>query len=151
MDPPQRDALHTPSVQSAVASRTLARRHEMIFLLAQQQRYFFNLDAIRQPVAGHQHADTQPRGKNPGDVWTALPQQRDGTSEELPVDIAARCIAAGCPEDGTVLDPFSRTGTTGLAAQQLGRSYIGIDLITASHAIGLRRLDRAVHDMRRAA
>ncbi|HEX5407792.1 MAG TPA: DNA methyltransferase [Pseudonocardiaceae bacterium] len=39
-----------------------------------------------------------------------------------------------------VLDPFSGAATTGLAAQELGRSYIGIDLNEEFHAIGLRRL-----------
>jgi methylase of polypeptide subunit release factors len=29
---------------------------------------------------------------------------------------------------GTVLDPFSGSGTTGLAAQRTGRKYVGIDL-----------------------
>ena len=29
---------------------------------------------------------------------------------------------------GAVLDPFQGSGTTGLAAQQLGRKYIGIDI-----------------------
>jgi DNA modification methylase len=36
----------------------------------------------------------------------------------------------GAYEPGTVLDPFSGSGTTGLAAGQLGRKYVGIDLST---------------------
>jgi DNA modification methylase len=39
-----------------------------------------------------------------------------------------------------VLDPFSGTGTTGLAARALGRAYVGIDLNPAYHDIALSRL-----------
>ncbi|MFD2400060.1 DNA methyltransferase [Prauserella oleivorans] len=41
---------------------------------------------------------------------------------------------------GIVLDPFSGAATTGLAAHQLGRSYVGIDLNPEFHAIGKRRI-----------
>lgn len=44
--------------------------------------------------------------------------------EELPVDP----IKAGCPEGGTVLDPFFGAGTTGLVARKLNRNFIGIEL-----------------------
>jgi site-specific DNA-methyltransferase (adenine-specific) len=37
-------------------------------------------------------------------------------------------ILAGCPLEGTVLDPFAGSGTTCLVARKLGRHYIGIDL-----------------------
>ena len=46
----------------------------------------------------------------------------------FPPEIPATCIKAGCPEGGTVLDPFSGAGTTGLVASRLGRNYIGIEL-----------------------
>lgn len=39
-----------------------------------------------------------------------------------------RCIKAGCKQGGTVLDPFSGSGTTGQAAQALGHPYVGIDI-----------------------
>lgn len=45
-----------------------------------------------------------------------------------PLTLAERCIQAGCKPGGTVLDPFSGSGTTGLAAARHGRRYVGIDL-----------------------
>ena len=37
-------------------------------------------------------------------------------------------VLAGCPKGGTVLDPFSGSGTTGVVASRFGREYIGIDI-----------------------
>jgi DNA modification methylase len=45
-----------------------------------------------------------------------------------PPALVEPCILAGCPEGGTVLDPFNGAATTGLVAQKYGRNYIGIDL-----------------------
>ena len=45
-------------------------------------------------------------------------------------------------ETGTqdvVLDPFSGSGTTGVACRQLGRSYIGIDIHSGNNDIALQR------------
>ena len=68
-------------------------------------------------------------GRNPGDVWT-IPTQPFAQAHfaVMPEALARRAIAAGCKPDGTVLDPFSGSGTTGLAAAKLGRRYIGIDI-----------------------
>lgn len=70
-----------------------------------------------------------PRGRNPGDVWT-IPTQpfTEAHFAVFPVEIPRRAIAAGCKPGGVVLDPFSGSGTTGLAAAELGRRYVGIDL-----------------------
>lgn len=46
----------------------------------------------------------------------------------MPPALAERCVRAGCKPGGTVLDPFSGSGTTGLAAARHGRRYVGIDL-----------------------
>ena len=52
----------------------------------------------------------------------------------FPVDLPLMCaIAAGCPPGGVVCDPFSGAATTGLAALQLGRSYVGIDVNASYH------------------
>ena len=37
-------------------------------------------------------------------------------------------VKAGCPEGGTVLDPFSGSGTTAIVCERLKRSFLGIEL-----------------------
>ncbi len=72
---------------------------------------------------------THQQGRNPGDVWTIPTQPFTGAHFAVfPVEIPRRAIAAGCKPGGVVLDPFSGSGTTGLAAAELGRRYVGIDL-----------------------
>jgi DNA modification methylase len=60
-----------------------------------------------------------------------------------PIDLPLRCIAAGCKPGGTVLDMFVGTGTTGLAALQLGRRFTGIELNPAFAALAAERLRHA--------
>lgn len=38
------------------------------------------------------------------------------------------CILAGCPEGGTVLDPFAGSGTTGVVAKRLRRNFVGVEI-----------------------
>jgi DNA modification methylase len=61
----------------------------------------------------------------------------------FPPEIPIRCIKAGCKPSGMVLDPFSGTGTTGLAALALGRRFTGIDLNPAFAEIAAERLRQA--------
>ncbi|GAA1895372.1 DNA-methyltransferase [Streptantibioticus ferralitis] len=151
----------------------LSCHYETIFLLVQQPYYYFDLDPIRQPYTGDRspsrrahrggnkphtargiwpppadddRAVRTARGRNPGDVWSVpvTPRRHQAHPAAFPIEIPRRCIAAGCPPGGVVLDPFSGTGTTGLAARQLGRSYIGIDLNAAFQAGATARLARQV-------
>ena len=76
---------------------------------------------------------------NPGDVWTVPTAPFPGAHfAVMPLALAERCIQAGCKPGGTVLDPFSGSGTTGLAATRHGRRYIGIDLNADYHDLALR-------------
>lgn len=69
------------------------------------------------------------KGKNPGDVWSIPTVPFPGAHfAVMPPALAERCVLAGCKPGGTVLDPFSGSGTTGLAAAKHGRRYVGIDL-----------------------
>jgi DNA modification methylase len=72
---------------------------------------------------------THPLGKNPGTVWNVNTEPFRGAHfATFPPELARRCIAAGCKPGGTVLDPFSGSGTTGMVALNEGRKYVGIDI-----------------------
>ena len=133
----------------------LASKHEHVFMLSKSRNYWFDLDPIREchtevSVARsrrNRFAEDQSQrgvgspntvdpkkavheaGKNPGDVWV-LPTQpfTEAHFAVMPQALAERAILAGCKPGGTVLDPFSGSGTTGLAANKHGRKYVGIDL-----------------------
>jgi len=62
-------------------------------------------------------------------VWKIATRPfKDAHFATFPPELAERCILAGCPEGGTVLDPFGGAGTTGLVAQRHGRRSILIEL-----------------------
>jgi len=72
-----------------------------------------------------------PNGSKPSDVWDILPedtQNRQSHFAPYPPDLCKIPIAATCPQDDLVLDPFCGTGTTNLVAFELGRKSIGIDV-----------------------
>lgn len=97
------------------------------------------------PATGERHTGGHESGRNPGDVWT-IPTQPfpEAHFAAMPPALAERCVAAGCRPGGTVLDPFSGSGTTGYAAGRLGRRYVGIDLNADYLALSLRtRLGQA--------
>jgi DNA modification methylase len=74
-------------------------------------------------------------------VWT-IPTEANASDHPAPtpLELPIRCVAAGCPPGGTVLDPFSGSATTELAARRLGRNYIGIDTNPDYHIIAMQRL-----------
>lgn len=100
------------------------------------------------PEQGDDHDAADLRGRNPGDVWTISTKPfSEAHFAVMPPEIAERCILAGCRPGGTVLDPFSGSGTTGMVAQRHGRKYIGIDLNKDYLDLSLRtRLQQAALD-----
>lgn len=72
-----------------------------------------------------------------GDVWSLPVRPQRHT---LPIEVPLSCIAAGCRPSGTVLDMFAANGTTGIAARQLGRSFIGVEQSPALRRIAARNL-----------
>ncbi|MGW0734490.1 DNA-methyltransferase [Streptomyces sp. NPDC002851] len=94
--------------------------------------------------SGVQHTASHPGGRNPGTVWT-IPTRpsRHAHTAPYPIDLARRCISAGCPPGGMVLDPFSGSGTTLAAALQLDRQAIGIDIREDFQRLARARLEWA--------
>lgn len=148
----------------------LSSRHEHLFMFGKSSRYHFDLDAIREPHAAperkagvrafrardlnHQRTATgsytgpDDRGRNPGDVWEIATRPFPAAHfATFPIDLPLRCIKAGCKPGGTVLDMFSGSGTTGAAARQLGRKYLGIDLKAAYHDLAKQRFAQGVLDL----
>jgi site-specific DNA-methyltransferase (adenine-specific) len=99
----------------SVADR-LNQTYEVVFFLVRSRRYFFDLDAIREPfvedgtndsVAKSKASLSRPAtssghrmmGKNPGDVWT-LPIQgyRGSHFATFPPGLLHRPLLATCPE-----------------------------------------------------
>lgn len=72
----------------------------------------------------------EPTGKrNKRDVWTVTTKGFKGAHFAVyPPDLIEPCILAGCPEGGTVLDPFCGSGTTLMVAEKFGRNGIGIEI-----------------------
>lgn len=60
-------------------------------------------------------------------VWRISPQRSDDHPCPFPLEIPWRLIRSSCPEGGTVLDPFAGSGTTGIAAVNLKRRFVGIE------------------------
>jgi DNA modification methylase len=96
---------------------------------------------------GQRHSRGHPNGRNPGDVWSIPTRPYRGPHfAAYPIDLPLRCIAAGCKPGGVVLDPFTGSGTTGLAAIQLGRRFTGIDLSAEFARLAAERIAQAVAD-----
>jgi site-specific DNA-methyltransferase (cytosine-N4-specific) len=86
--------------------------HEYVFLLTKTATYRY--------FQAQEHLRT---------VWRVTPSRYKGAHfATMPVGLATRCIAAGCPPGGTVLDPFGGVGTTSLAAETMGCNSIMFEL-----------------------
>jgi DNA modification methylase len=67
--------------------------------------------------------------RNKRSVWTVPTSPYSGAHFAVfPPDLIRPCIMAGCPDGGTVLDPFGGSGTTALVAEQEGKNAILIEL-----------------------
>ena len=153
-----------PNAMPESISDRLSTKHEHLFMFSKSPRYWFDLEPIRIPYDGTRSesrrsrtgavnkensiprpwsaawsADGNPGGRNPGDVWTVATQPfSEAHFAVMPVTLAERATQAGCKPGGVVLDPFSGSGTTGLAAARHGRRYVGIDLSSDYLDLSLR-------------
>ena len=67
--------------------------------------------------------------RNKRNVWTVTTKPfKEAHFATFPPDLIEPCIKAGCPENGTVLDPFAGAGTVGLVCKKLNREAILIEL-----------------------
>lgn len=74
-------------------------------------------------------------------VWKIAPTRRKDHTAIYPVELASRAIRLSTWPGETILDPFCGSGTTGVAALQLGRRFIGFDVSPPSLKIAEARLE----------
>jgi DNA modification methylase len=91
---------------------------EEIFLFSKNIKYFYDNHAVREDS-----------GANLRNYWILGPDASgNGHPATFPRELARRCILLGSKPGDTVLDPFSGSGTTGVAAKELNRKAILIEL-----------------------
>ena len=88
---------------------------------------------------------SHPNGRNRRSVWTIATAPYPGAHfATFPPKLIEPCIMAGCPEGGTVLDPFLGSGTTGAVAQKNGCKFIGIELNEEYLQLAVKRFTQKV-------
>ena len=82
-----------------------------------------------------------------GDVWkisniNVMAKERTGYSTQKPLALLERIIKASAPEssEAVVLDPFAGCATACIAAEKLGRKWIGIDISPLAEKLVKTRL-----------
>jgi site-specific DNA-methyltransferase (adenine-specific) len=148
------------------------RSHESILHFRKSKSFTMNTDAIRISYGAHtlkypdhpqaetsqycngknskQHWSPNPLGAKPKDV-IEIPTTCNGMSEKTnhptqkPEELLRKIILASSNPDDIVLDPFSGSGTTLVAAEQLGRKWLGCEMNAEYNSWAIDRIDTVAH------
>lgn len=142
---------HKPNPMPESVTDRCTKAHEYIFLLSKKSHYYFDNEAIKEDAKwerwGNQTVVKEQQGtaswigsktkeelaamgkKNKRSVWTVNTKGYKGAHFAVyPKNLILPCILAGCPEGGTVLDPFTGSGTTAVVALENNRKFVGTEL-----------------------
>lgn len=99
-------------------------------------KHFFNYHLMKEMNGGKQMKDVWiiPRASKKEKEFGKHPTQK-------PADLIKRMLLASTNEGDKVLDPFSGSGTTGIACVLLNRSYVGIDNCQEYLDISIKRYE----------
>lgn len=129
-----------------------ARKHDVILFYSKTRSWIFNADAVRVPhrwIDGQRRADgseRDTRGKLADDVWEQhgiMPwaKERTGYPTQKPLRLLDRIIRASSNPGDIVFDPFCGCATTLVAADDLRRAWIGIDISSKAAELVVRRIE----------
>ena len=125
-----------------------ARKHDTLLFYSKSAGFTFNTPRIPHTSvisAANAHL-FNPAGKVMPDWWTDIQylhhaaKERTGYPTQKPLPLYERIIKASSNEGDMVLDPFCGCATTPVAAEKLGRQWIGIDIWDKAYATVLKRL-----------
>ena len=134
---------HKPNGNPESVKDRPVRAHEYLFLLTRAERYRYDHEAVRQPLAaggGHKALRS---------VWSVNTEPfPDAHFACFPTELVRPCVLAGSAQGDVVLDPFFGSGTVGEVARELGRDFIGLELNADYVEVARRRLrDRCGYDV----
>lgn len=141
---------HKPNVIPESVKDRFTNDYEEIFFFVKRRYYYFDLqfeeyktDWIKTfKKKNCLEKSSKDKGRQMRSVWSVNTQGlKHNHFASFPEEIVERCIKAGCPKDGVVLDIFLGTGTTLLVAEKLGRNGIGIELNKEYIKIAKERLN----------
>jgi site-specific DNA-methyltransferase (adenine-specific) len=142
------------------AQRFFANRHEEIVWLGKTDKYFFDLDAVREPFDEETkkaylkdkrlRAESVEKGRNPTNVWqmprlNGNSKERVGHPTQKPRVVIQRLIKALSYHGSTVLDFFAGSGVTTRVAIQEKRHSIAADLSPSLHPYLKQQLEDLDH------
>ncbi len=123
-----------PNCQPESVKDRPTRSHEYIFLFSKAERYKYRSDEVRGP-----------NGRNLRTVWDINTRAlRESHIAAFPIDLVEPCLSLSTDTGDMVLDPFVGSGTTGVAALETQRRFIGIELNPEYIEIAERRLNGAI-------
>ncbi|MBK7203371.1 site-specific DNA-methyltransferase [Candidatus Amarolinea dominans] len=133
------------------------RNEKFLWYVKDSLSYTFNLDEVRDPNVKYPNQKKNGKikvnslGKNPSDVWQ-IPKVTSGTNRssrertphpaQFPRALIERIIKASSNIGEIILDPFIGSGTTAIAALQLDRSVVGMEVNTGYCQITADRIER---------
>ena len=154
---------HKPNPMPESVRDRCTKSHEYLFLLSKNKKYYYDNEAIKEPVKqdwgtrdrskGKYHNEgtgLQPHSgleksyttKNKRSVWTVTNKPYKGAHFAVfPPDLIEPCILAGSSEGDVVLDPFMGSGTTAMVARKHNRNYIGCELNNDYASLQTDRID----------
>ena len=155
---------HKPNPMPESVQDRCTKAHEYIFLMSKSQKYYYDHEAIKEPLKGepetrdknaegyqadYSKGDRFSKGErvfgadgmaNKRSVWSVPVKPYTGAHFAVfPSELIEPCILAGAPVGGIVLDPFMGFGTTAQVSQDLGRQYIGCELNPAYEKLQNKR------------
>ena len=111
-----------------------------------QGKSFYNSFKVENECQGNEPNETMLRNKRT--VWSiSTAQCKYAHFATFPEKLIKPCILAGCPEGGTVLDPFMGAGTTAVVAWKHNRNYLGYELNPEYIEIAEQRLAGTVQQV----
>jgi DNA modification methylase len=161
-----------PNVMPESVRDRCTKSHEYVFLLSKRPKYYYDHEAIKEPVsevslarskygfktnresakAGPNGIDVEEMGerfvsttgRNKRDVWFIATARFKGAHfAVMPEALVEPCVLAGSAEGDTVLDPFTGSGTVAVVALRHGRNFVGTELNAEYAEIARERIANA--------